>query len=312
MNDQYLNTVRLMLAIAPDVFDTPCFAMKGGTAINMFVQDLPRLSVDIDVVLRQHGPDRREALAIINDELARVKIAIGRQGHTATVAGASGRHQGDDVKLTVSSADAQVKVEVNYVFRGTLTPIVMRSVVPRAQAMFRVDFEVPTLSDAELYGSKLVAALDRQHPRDLFDVQHMYDTYGMREDFVSAFIGYLAGHNRPVHEVLFAKPRSLEHEYEAGFVGMTVDRASLDVLEAVQTQLHHDLPRALTPQHREFLVSLVRLAPDWSLMPYEHLSELPAIRWKIENLRKLKARDLTRFSQQAALLKAGFDALDRT
>jgi|SRR5476649_1315193 len=50
MNDQYLSTVRLMLAIAPDVFDTPHFAMKGGTAINMFVQDLPRLSVDIDVV----------------------------------------------------------------------------------------------------------------------------------------------------------------------------------------------------------------------------------------------------------------------
>lgn len=66
MNDQYLNTVRLMLAIAPDVFDTPHFAMKGGTAINMFVRDLPRLSVDIDVVMRAHGPDRREALAIID------------------------------------------------------------------------------------------------------------------------------------------------------------------------------------------------------------------------------------------------------
>jgi len=75
------------------------------------------------------------------------------------------------------------------------------------------------MSDAELYGSKLVAALDRQHPRDIFDVQHMYDTYGLREDFVSAFVGYLVDHNRPVHEVLFAKPRSLEDEYEAGFVG---------------------------------------------------------------------------------------------
>ncbi|KXV03232.1 hypothetical protein CR51_18810 [Caballeronia megalochromosomata] len=309
MNDQYLNTVRLMLAITPDVFDTPHFAMKGGTAINMFVQDLPRLSVDIDVVMCEHGPDRREALAIINDELARAKTAIERQGHTVTVAGASGRHQGDDVKLTVSSADAQVKVEVNYVFRGTLTPTVTRSVVPRAQNLFRVDFEVPTLSDAELYGSKLVAALDRQHPRDIFDVQHMYDTYGLREDFVSAFVGYLVGHNRPVHEVLFAKPRSLEDEYEAGFVGMTVDSVSLEVLKAVQTRLHHDLPRALTTQHREFLVSLVRLAPDWSLMPYDHLRELPAIRWKMENLAKLKSRDAARFAQQAVLLEQGFKAL---
>jgi hypothetical protein len=135
-------------------------------------------------------------------------------------------------------------------------------------------------------------------------------TYRLREDFVSAFVGYLAGHNRPVHEVLFAKPRSLEHEYEGGFVGMTVDPVDLHVLETVQTRLHHDLPRALTGQHREFLVSLVRLAPDWSMMPYEHLRELPAIRWKLENLGRLKARDATRFAQQAALLQDGFAALD--
>jgi hypothetical protein len=175
--------------------------------------------------------------------------------------------------------------------------------------MFRVDFEVPALSDAELYGSKLVAALDRQHPRDIFDVQHMYDTTGLREDFVAAFVGYLAGHNRPVHEVLFAQPRSLENEYEAGFVGMTVDPVSLDVLTDVQTRLHHDLPRALTPEQRQFLISLVRLKPEWSLMPYDHLPDLPAIRWKMENLSKLRSRDSSRFAQQAALLQQRFDAL---
>jgi predicted nucleotidyltransferase component of viral defense system len=308
MNDQYLDTVRLMLAITPDVFDTPRFAMKGGTALNMFVQDLPRLSVDIDVVMRDHVPDRKEALSIINDELMRVKQAVERQGHTVSVATASGRHLGDDVKLTVASATAQVKVEVNYVFRGTLTSTVMRTVVPRAQTMFRVDFEVPTLSDAELYGSKLVAALDRQHPRDIFDVQYMYDTTGLHDDFVAAFVGYLAGHNRPVHEVLFAQPRSLENEYEAGFVGMTVDPVSLELLTDVQTRLHHDLPRALTPEQREFLLSLVQLKPDWSLMPYDHLPELPAIRWKMENLSKLRSRDSSRFAQQAVLLQQGFDA----
>ncbi|WP_321917030.1 nucleotidyl transferase AbiEii/AbiGii toxin family protein [Paraburkholderia sp. J11-2] len=312
MNDQYLNTVRLMLAIAPDVFDTPHFAMKGGTAINMFVQDLPRLSVDIDVIMRSHDPDRAEALAIINTELARAKQAIERQGYHVTVAGASGKNKGDDVKLTVASADTQVKVEVKYVFRGTLMPTVMRPVVPRAQEMFRVDFEVPTLADAELYGSKLVAALDRQHPRDIFDVQHMYETYGgLRDDCVAAFVGYLAGHNRPVHEVLFAKPHSLAHEYEAGFVGMTVDEVSLSRLEEVQAQLHHDLPRALSPKQREFLLSLVRLAPDWALMPYAHLSDMPAIRWKIENLRKLRTRDKQRFADQEARLQGAFSALDR-
>ncbi|CAB3800707.1 hypothetical protein LMG28688_05211 [Paraburkholderia caffeinitolerans] len=177
--------------------------------------------------------------------------------------------------------------------------------------MFRVDFEVPTLADAELHGSKLVAVLDRQHPRDIFDVRHMYETYGLRDDCVTAFVGYLAGHNRPVHEVLFAKPHSLAHEYEAGFVGMTVDALSLAQLEEVQMQLHHDLPRALPPNHREFLLSLVRLDTDWALTPYDHLRDMPAIRWKIENLRKLRSRDKQRFADQEALLRESFSALDR-
>ncbi|RQZ16801.1 nucleotidyl transferase AbiEii/AbiGii toxin family protein [Burkholderia sp. Bp9031] len=292
--------------VAPEVFDSPHFAMKGGTAINMFVQDLPRLSVDIDVVMRAHEPNRDEALKIINADLARARTAIERQGYAVTVAGATGKNKGDDVKLLVSSHDAQVKVEVNYVFRGTLMPTVTRSVVPRAQELFRVDFEVPTLSDAELYGSKLVAALDRQHPRDIFDVQHMYDTLGMREDIVDAFVAYLAGHNRPIHEVLFAHPRSLADDYDAGFVGMTVDEIGLAPLEAVQQRMHDELPQALTEAHRKFLLSLVRLEPEWSVMPYEHLQKMPAIRWKIENLKRLKVRDEKRFLDQEAMLRARF------
>jgi len=90
---------------------------------------------------------------------------------------------------------------------------------------------------------------------------------------------------------------------------LTIDSVSLDEGKAVQTRLHNDLPRALTTEHREFLVSLVRLEPDWSLMPYDHLPELPAIRWKMENLIKLKSRDAARFAQQAVLLEQGFKAL---
>lgn len=312
MNDRYQNTVRLMLAIAPDVFDTTRFAMKGGTAINLFLQDMPRLSVDIDVVMTDHAPARPEALVIIGEELARAKVAIERQGHKVVFSqtSATAKIKGDDVKLTAYSADAAVKVEVNYVFRGTLLPPQPRAVVPAAQSMFRVDFEVPVLHEAELYGSKLVAALDRQHPRDIFDVLHMFDTYGLRADFVEAFVGYLAGHNRPPHEVLCGRQRSLEDEYHSGFVGMTIDEVSLDRLVEIQTRLHYQLPRALTKNQQDFLVSLVRLEPDWSLMPYTHLKDMPAIRWKMENLRKLKARDAARFAEQEKLLGACFESLE--
>jgi predicted nucleotidyltransferase component of viral defense system len=180
MNETYLDTVRLLLSIAPDVFATATFAMKGGTAINLFVQNLPRLSVDIDVVYTDHLPGRDEALKHIGDELARAKAAIEKQGfHTKySQTAADGKQKGSDVKLTVFSEESSVKVEVNYVFRGTLLAPQARQLVPAACEKFNVDIALPTLADAELYGSKLVAAMDRQHPRDIFDVMHMYETFG--------------------------------------------------------------------------------------------------------------------------------------
>lgn len=57
MIDQaYIDTVRLLLRVVPDIFRNEIFAMKGGTAINLFVQDMPRLSVDIDVVYVPRDP----------------------------------------------------------------------------------------------------------------------------------------------------------------------------------------------------------------------------------------------------------------
>lgn len=62
MDSGYIDTVRLLLNITPDVFTNDLFAMKGGTAINLFVLDMPRLSVDIDVVYLPGVTQREEAL----------------------------------------------------------------------------------------------------------------------------------------------------------------------------------------------------------------------------------------------------------
>ena len=72
MDKHYADTVRLLLNIAPDVFDNDIFAMKGGTAINLFLRDMPRLSVDIDVVYLPWQTPRDEALQAINQELAAI------------------------------------------------------------------------------------------------------------------------------------------------------------------------------------------------------------------------------------------------
>jgi len=311
MNNTYLDTVRLLIDIAPIVFDTDKFAMKGGTAINLFLQDLPRLSVDIDVVVTDHSMQRDEALQSISDELARAKGEIEKLGYEVqfTKAASNGKIKGDDVKLTAYSANSSVKVEVNYVFRGTLLAPEMHELVPKAQDIFNKSISVPVLQKAELYGSKLVAAMDRQHSRDIFDVLHCYEMFGLQPDFVDCFVGYLAGHNRPTHEVLFPKRKNLEESY-GEFVGMTTEEIALETLIVVQERLQKELPAALTQNHRDFLISFVKADPDWSLMPaFPHLKDMPAVRWKLQNLMKLRDTGDVRFSEQEKLLRERFDAL---
>lgn len=301
MNQAYTSTVQLLLAIAPTIFETPIFALKGGTALNLFVQDLPRLSVDLDVVFVRHDMGRAEALQAIKDELAAAKIRIEGMGFMADV---RQNKAGDEAKMFVTDNTSSVKVEVNFVFRGTVLPLVRSSLTAAAQNLFAANIELPMLAIPELYGSKLVAAMDRQHPRDLFDVQHVFDKFGMPSEFVDCFVVYLVGHNRPVHEVLFAQSQPLAQVFASEFAGMTATPVTLAQLEATRVRLFESLPKALTPAHRTFLLSLVQAEPDWSQMPFAHLQELPAIRWKLMNLAKLKKSNPKRFVQQHYALAA--------
>jgi Nucleotidyl transferase AbiEii toxin, Type IV TA system len=304
MNKNHIDTVRLLLAISPAVFASGRFAMKGGTALNLFVQEMPRLSVDIDLVFVDHRPDRQAALQVIAQELATVQAALTGNGYRAHL---PANAEGDDVKLVVSNGAAQVKVEVNFVFRGTALPLETRSLVAAAQDLFTTDLTVPVLATAELYGSKLVAAMDRQHPRDIFDVMHMLDHFGWQAAIVDCFVVYLAGHNRPVHEVLFPKTKALEPAFTNEFAGMTRDTIELDRLVKMQVRMLQQLPQQLTPAHREFLLSLVQGDPAWELMPMQHLRELPAVKWKLMNLAKLKKSSAKRFAAQTELLAMRFD-----
>jgi predicted nucleotidyltransferase component of viral defense system len=306
MNQDYVDTVRLLLAVAPAVFRPPRFALKGGTALNLFVQDMPRLSIDIDVVFTDHTLDRETALKAIAADLKSIKSAISAMGHRADLPTTKG---GDEVKLIIEGNGIRVKVEVNFVFRGTVLPVVQRPLISTAQDIFTTDITLPVLDTAELYGGKLVAAMDRQHPRDIFDVLKMIERFGWQPSFVDCFVAYLAGHNRPVHEVLFPKKSPLEPAFTNEFAGMTRDGVALDLLKETQERLIAQLPRALSTSHREFLLSLVRAEPAWELMPFNHLQHLPALQWKLHNLRKLKSRDATRFSVQHDELAAKFKSL---
>ena len=166
------------------------------------------------------------------------------------------------------------------------------------------DLEAPLLSPEDVYGGKLVAAMDRQHPRDLFDVMELFAHGGITPGIRRCFVVYLASHNRTFHEVLFPTPKDIRLAYEGSFVGMTTEPVPLEALLETRDRLFRELPAGLEATEREFLRTLVRAEPDWSLVPVPHLEELPAIRWRLQNLQQL-ARD------NPSRLRILCDALDR-
>lgn len=305
MDKLYVDTVRLMLEVAPEVFASDRFALKGGTALNFFVQEMPRLSVDIDVVFLPHQLPRATALAEISKELAVIQARLQSRGLKAEIASSK---TGDETKILARRDRIEVKVEINYVFRGTLLPVEMRPLTKAASDLFTTALAVPTLAVAELYGSKLVAALDRQHPRDLFDVHGMFERFGLRPEFVECFVGYIAGHNRPVHEVLGSRNLDLKLPFENEFAGMEREPVSLGTLEEARLRLRGELAAALTDDHKRFLLGVVAGDPPWEAMRCRHLAELPAIQWKMQNLARLKRTNAAKFRDQTEALKRVFNA----
>jgi hypothetical protein len=303
MNQAYLDTVRLLLSVAPVIFKNPGFALKGGTAINLFLRDMPRLSVDLDLVFPDHQPGRDEALRSISNLLGGIEDELSGLGFSCETGSSS---QGDEVKLFVAKDRTRIKVEVNHVFRGTVLPVQASPLASEAQDIFFTDIELPVLHPNELYGSKLVAAMDRQHPRDLFDILQLYEHGGLTDGIIECFVCYLAGHNRPVHEVLFANKTDITAAFANEFEGMTKEPVTLNELLQVRDELFANLPASLSDDQHEFLTGLVEGNPDWSLMACEHLAAMPAIRWKLTNLERLQRTNPDKFALQTTELKKRF------
>ncbi len=197
-------------------------------------------------------------------------------------------------KLFIRANGVQVKLEVTPVIRGCVYEPSLRTVSPRVEDVFGFA-EVPVVSHADLYAGKLVAALDRQHPRDLFDVRDLFANEGIDEKLRKAFVIYLISHNRPMAEVLAPTRLELSSEFARGFAGMTERPVTLEELAQTREHLIDAIVGQMPAKHREFLIAFKQGRPDWSLLELSEADRLPAVRWRIENLTKLsdaKRREL--------------------
>lgn len=285
----FLRQADLLVQVLPFVNAEACFALKGGTAINFFVRDFPRLSVDLDLVYLPLE-DRPTTLRGIDATLKRIAAKIRRAMPSVQV---REHHAVSDkllVKLTVRVSDGtEVKIEPSTVLRGTLHPTTDLNLSPRAVEMFGRSATMRVVSLPDLFGGKLCAALDRQHPRDLFDVHGLLQAEGITDEIRRAFVVFLASHDRPMNELLTPNRKDLKQVFADQFEGMTLDPVPLAVLEDTRERLIERVNADLTAAEREFLLSMKRLEPKWELLGLPGVERLPGPQWKLYNLRKMDA-----------------------
>jgi predicted nucleotidyltransferase component of viral defense system len=284
----YKNQVALLLEVLPILNEFDCFALKGGTAINLFVHDMPRLSVDIDLTYLP-VESRDVFLSNIEVELLKMKQSI---EHLALTVKTVLLKNGAISKLQVYNNYAMIKIEPNFVLRGAVFPCEEKELCDKAQDEFLKFMRVKTLSVADLYGGKICAALDRYHPRDLFDIKLLLENQGLTEAVRQAFIVYLASGSRPMHELLEpritdASQQEFENTFKNEFTGMTTTAVTHKELKDIRTRLPRLLLESFTDNERMFLMHLKSGAPNWSLLPIKNIEHLPGIQWKLQNVNKI-------------------------
>ena len=292
MDERAQRQVDLLLRLLPIVAREHCFALKGGTAINLFVRDLPRLSVDIDLVYLPID-NREQSLAGIDAAMRRIaaRASSAREQRRQVGLGIL-RPEGVATKLFVRdpATKTQVKVETTPVMRGCVyEPKVMELSGAVAERLGFASINVASFPD--LYAGKIVAALDRQHPRDLFDVHHLLANEGIGDALRTAFVIYLLSHGRSLYALLSPKHRDLTLEFERGLAHLVNVPVTVAALVETRDALVADLVERMPDRHKRFLLSFELGEPDWGLLDVHHAKNLPAVRWRVLKNRRLDAEE---------------------
>jgi len=303
-SNRFYPQVKLMLRCIPAIAQETCFALKGGTAINLFVRDMPRLSVDIDLAYIPLE-SREVSLANISAALQRISQAIKKSIPNSKIQ--ETKSIGKDprtIKLVVSHDEQTVVIEPNEVIRGSVFGTKQRSLVEKAEKTFEMSAKISVLELSDLYGGKLCAAVDRQHPRDIFDVKILMENEGITDEIRKAFIVYLAGHPRPMNELIDPPRKNIAKIYESDFVDMAETSVTLDELIKTRETYIQLLKKEMTNDERQFLLSLKQGSPDWALLGVSGVEKLPSIQWKLANIQKM---DSAKHKKSIAALKAKLD-----
>ncbi len=300
INQQYFDQVKLLVKILPYIAKENCFALKGGTAINLFYSDLPRLSVDIDLTYINF--DIRDiAYSKINEALERINSNLQELGYKSFIRGDK------EKKIICQDKDfATVKIEPNYTLRGCIKEPKIISICESAEEIFGyIDF--PVLSKSEVYGGKICAALDRQHPRDLFDIYQLIQNGGISDEIIEGFVVMLLSANRPLYEIIVPNILDRESVFYSEFQGMTDTDFTYEQHIETLKYLISFIQENLKNKYKNQLLNFVSLNFDFNSLNIQNVENLPAIKWKIQNLKNLANINSEKFKDEYMKLQQILD-----
>ena len=301
MNSEYARKVEILLRMIPLVTEEGVFAVHGGTAINLFVRNLPRYSVDIDLTYIPLE-DRTSSLAHINGHLQTIA-----QKARKSFPGVHIVEKPETSKLLCEYRGRQIKIEVNQTKRGVVGgDVVRKAVCDKAQDEFGLYCEATIVPMTQLYGGKIAAALSRQHPRDLFDVKYMeYPFEQTREGLLFC----LLGSDRPIHES-FAPSLIDQHDALVNqFDGMSDIPFTYEEFEQTRDELTRKVDALLTPEDKSFLLSFESSEPDWEHFEFGYFQDYPSVKWKFQNLLRLKSQNPAKLKEEVSKLERIFKGL---
>lgn len=283
MKETYFRRVDLLLSILPDVMRDSRLALKGGTAINLFVFDMPRMSVDIDLTYLPIE-DRATSLETIDYIFQQVRAGLIAKGFIVIPKFTADNHA---KQLIVMGQGDLIKIEINHILRGCVYSPINKTLRPKAIDAFKKSMIIQCLADNDLFAGKICAALDRQHPRDLYDMHFFLENSQYTRELHDAFLVYLISNNRPISELIKPNQQDISHLYTNEFKGMTELEMSLEDLYRTFFEVVTLTYASMTNEDKEFLLSFKAGSPKWGLIPFEHIKTLPAIKWKLHNIGRM-------------------------
>ncbi len=296
MKESYQKQVKLLLDLIQISLTDKRVALKGGTAINLFHRDFPRYSVDIDLCYLPIE-DREHTFKNLHEILQAIKTQI-EKVFNYKVTPTNPLNGKKETKLIIFDGEVEIKIEPNFTLRGGLFKTESMQLCERARKEFGRDISIQCMSLADTYGGKICAALDRQHPRDLFDVKYLLENEGLTRDLMDSFIFYLISHNRPIHELLNPSLKDISHPYENEFKDMTNLNVQIEDLIQARERLIKEISKKLDDRDKKFLLTFMDNKPEWTLVREQKIKDYPSVKWKMHNQDKMDDKKRASFIQE--------------